>query len=170
MATDTASGCVNTLACLGWRAFMGWECAAQDAGGHSGRKPDLHGPNASSPKGPRAPTLNHKLGYAGSLVSESFGTESSLDDGTASVQLLTQPDHDGLTLCRGYAKVIPSSVPCADQLTTLLTGPAALLCILHFPHCYRGTQQLVCLPPLLAGWGPWCPLMGHDETCRNAQR
>lgn len=70
---------------------MGRQCAMQAAGGRSGSKPDLHGASSGSPEGPRAPTLNHKLGYAGSLLSESFdGTKSSLDEGTSSVQLPTE--------------------------------------------------------------------------------
>ena len=50
--------------------------------GRSSSKPDLYAPSPVTPEGPRAPVLDPKLGYSGSLLSESLdGANSSLDDG-----------------------------------------------------------------------------------------
>ena len=60
----------------------------------------MYGASPASPEDPKAPALDHKQGYAGSLPSESLdGAESSFDDGAASVQSCRgssptkQPDH-----------------------------------------------------------------------------
>ena len=61
-----------------------WLCALQAGGGTGGSKADLYTPSPVTPAVSRGLILDPKLGYSGSLLSESHdGADSSFEDGTA---------------------------------------------------------------------------------------